>query len=74
MAPNTNFFQAFGSSVWTVKRQTFESMTDSVKILPMEKLSELLQNCDYVCNLLPKTARTTGILDSSILANCKGKF
>jgi len=65
--------QAFGSSVWTVKRQTSESMTDSVKILPMEKLSELLQNCDYVCNLLPKTARTTGILDSSILANCKDK-
>ena len=68
--------QNFGSTVWAVKRNpaTINNATESTKILPMEKLPELLQNCDFVCNLLPKTAKTTGILDSGMLVNCKGKL
>ena len=52
----------------------FDKDSSGVKVLPMEKLPEVLQNCDYVCNLLPKTSKTTGILDSNMLANCKGMY
>jgi len=31
-----------------------------------ERLSELLSRCDYVCNVLPSTAQTDGLLDGPV--------
>ena len=37
----------------------------------LEHLPEMLQNCDYVCNTLPKTPQTNGALMNDMLKNCK---
>jgi len=37
----------------------------------LEHLPEMLQSCDYVCNTLPKTAKTNGAFMNSMLENCK---
>lgn len=37
------------------------------------KLTQLLQNCDYIVNILPNTSETRGLLDGNVLENCKGK-
>lgn len=37
-----------------------------------EKLPELLQECDYVVNVLPHTDETIGLLNGNVLENCKG--
>ena len=39
----------------------------------LEQLPEMLQSCDYVCNTLPKTAKTNGAFMNSMLENCKEK-
>ena len=36
-------------------------------------LPDLLSNCDYVCNLLPNTSQTQGLLDGEILKHCQHK-
>ena len=36
-------------------------------------LSDLLSNCDYVCNVLPNTPQTQGLLDGNALEDCKSK-
>ena len=38
-----------------------------------EKLPELLSNCDYVCNVLPSTPSTDGLLDGDVLSHCRHK-
>ncbi|XP_067003289.1 glyoxylate/hydroxypyruvate reductase A [Anabrus simplex] len=39
----------------------------------VSKLPELLQNCDYVINVLPDTKETTGLLSGDILHHCAHK-
>ncbi|XP_028405379.1 uncharacterized protein LOC114527870 [Dendronephthya gigantea] len=36
-----------------------------------EELPEFLQQCDYICNVLPSTPSTRGLLSGNILENCK---
>ncbi|XP_072020170.1 uncharacterized protein in proB 3'region-like isoform X2 [Amphiura filiformis] len=36
-------------------------------------LPEILANCDYLCNVLPSTSKTKGILSGDALAHCKKK-
>ena len=36
-------------------------------------LEKLLNDCDYVCNVLPKTPQTNDILGNGKLELCKGK-
>ena len=36
----------------------------------LPQLPELLEACDYVCNVLPSTPQTIGLLDGDILKNC----
>ena len=38
----------------------------------METLPKLLKRADYICSILPKTPKTTGILGKDILQNCQG--
>ena len=37
-------------------------------------LEKLLTDCDYVCNVLPKTPQTNDILGNGKLELCKGKM
>lgn len=39
----------------------------------LDGLPELLSNCDYICNILPQTAETKGLLDGDILSHCRKK-
>eukprot|EP00095_Tigriopus_kingsejongensis_P000427 maker-scaffold171_size289870-snap-gene-1.44 protein:Tk00427 transcript:maker-scaffold171_size289870-snap-gene-1.44-mRNA-1 annotation:"hypothetical protein LOTGIDRAFT_238595" len=36
-------------------------------------LNEMLPQCDYICNILPRTAQTTGLLSEELLEKCKGR-
>ncbi|CAH1105244.1 unnamed protein product [Psylliodes chrysocephalus] len=36
-------------------------------------LPQMLQNCDYLVNILPSTPETEGLLNGEILENCKSK-
>lgn len=37
------------------------------------RLHEMLKKCDYIINMLPSTEETAGLLNGSVLENCKGK-
>ena len=37
-------------------------------------IADLLKECDYICNVLPKTRETDNILGGGKLENCKGIF
>ena len=37
----------------------------------IEELPKFLQQCDYICNVLPSTPSTKGLLSGDILKNCK---
>ena len=70
-----HFSQAMGASVWALKRTNIEKNADSNvdKVVLMDQLGVLLENCDYICNVLPNTEKTTNCLSNGILENCKGK-
>lgn len=64
----------FGATIW--------GMTRSIpkKKLPyldehrtMDSLSDILENCDYVINVLPATRDTIGLLNGNVLERCKGR-
>ena len=40
----------------------------------MGNLDTLLKDCDYICNVLPKTPLTDGILGNGRLELCKGNI
>ena len=42
-----------GASVWAMKRTNIDGVKDSNvdKVVLMDQIDELLQNCDYVCNV-----------------------
>ena len=39
----------------------------------LDGLPELLSSTDYVCNVLPSTAQTRGLLDGDMLRHCASK-
>lgn len=43
------------------------------KLVPMAELELFLQNCDYICNVLPNTPATTECLNTQILSQGLGK-
>ena len=65
-----------GASVWAMKRTNIDGVKDSNvdKVVLMDQIDKLLQNCDYVCNVLPNTEKTTDCLSNGILEHCKGNF
>ena len=68
-------FQALGAKVWALKRTEKTGKEPYVdEIVHMDQLDLLLKNCDYVCNVLPNTEKTTNCLSGGILTNCKGKY
>lgn len=38
-----------------------------------DHLEEILHNCDYICNILPSTPNTRGMLDGDMFRHCEGR-
>jgi len=64
----------FGATIWGMTR------TIPKKKLPyvdehrtINNLPDILENCDYVINILPSTRETVGLLNGDILQHCKTK-
>ena len=43
------------------------------KCFSVQDLPECLRRCDYLCNVLPSTPSTKGLLSGDVLENCKEK-
>lgn len=43
------------------------------KIVALDEMSELLSNCDYICNTLPNTEKTTNLLHKENLQLSQSK-
>ncbi|KAK3602936.1 hypothetical protein CHS0354_039355 [Potamilus streckersoni] len=68
--------KTFGMSVWglTRTRPIGEKMCSAVDIYKSEEeLPELLQSCDYICNVLPSTKDTQNLLSGDTLSRCQEK-
>ncbi|XP_035658158.1 glyoxylate/hydroxypyruvate reductase A-like [Branchiostoma floridae] len=68
--------KTFGMTVWGMVRRELSEDKRSPYVDHYRKfseLSELLQKCDYICNVLPSTAETKGLLNGNILKSCKEK-
>ena len=65
----------FGMTVYGLvsKKPTPDKVNPSVDryFVSLEQLPEMLRNCDYICNTLPKTTKTNHALMNNMLENCK---
>lgn len=70
-------FKALGSEVWGLVRsmpdQPDEDNIDYYCIMGStnDNLHKLLANCDYICNVLPHTSQTEGLLGNGVLSSCR---
>ncbi|XP_060079752.1 glyoxylate/hydroxypyruvate reductase B-like isoform X2 [Ylistrum balloti] len=66
--------KSVGMEVWGLTRS---SKSDSHGPLDAyrttDQLVDILQNCDYICNVLPATPETRGLLSGDTLSHCKTK-
>ncbi|KAG8227557.1 hypothetical protein J437_LFUL000657 [Ladona fulva] len=71
-----HILKVFNAKVWVLIRS---APSGSGKLAcvdefrKIEELPELLSSCDYVCNVLPSTSETIGILGNGMLKNCQRK-
>ncbi|XP_066300680.1 glyoxylate/hydroxypyruvate reductase A-like [Branchiostoma lanceolatum] len=68
--------KTFGMTVWGMVRRELSQDKRSPYVDHYRKFSELpeiMQKCDYICNVLPSTAETRGLLNGHILESCKEK-
>lgn len=67
--------QEMGMTVFGLARKPRPSMETRFidKIYLTRELPELLARCDYVCNVLPSTPETKGLLSGDMLKHCKKK-
>ncbi|ELU14791.1 hypothetical protein CAPTEDRAFT_21692 [Capitella teleta] len=64
----------FGMQVWGLIRTKPDAHPDYLDEYRLtDGLPELLSQCDYVCNVLPDTSSTTGVLSAGMLKHCKSK-
>lgn len=63
-----------GMKVWGLTRTSTEPKLSVLDChCYLEQLPLLLESCDYVCNVLPSTPHTKGLLNGDILEHCSGK-
>lgn len=67
-----NKCKANGMEVWTLSRGPREDNPFD-KHMTAENLDTLLENCDYVCSVLPSTPKTRGLLSGDVLQHCQNK-
>ena len=63
-------------TVWGLTRTPASDETRSPHVdqyRELDGLPELLSSSDYVCNVLPSTAQTRGLLDGDMLRHCASK-
>ncbi|XP_070546764.1 glyoxylate/hydroxypyruvate reductase A-like [Ptychodera flava] len=68
--------KALGMTVWGLVRQDIpvEKRHECVDhYRKMDQLQELLENCDYICSVLPSTKETVGLLSGDVLRPCQAK-
>lgn len=61
-----------GMTVYGLKTSS-ESVDHVKRVYTSSELPELLQTCDYICNILPSTSHTKGLLSNGTLKVCSGK-
>lgn len=63
-----------GMKVWGLTRiSTGPDLPILDRHCHLEQLPLLLESCDYVCNVLPSTPQTKGLLNGDVLVHCAGK-
>lgn len=64
----------FGATTWGMTR-TFskEKLPFLDEHRTVDGLPDILENCDYVINVLPSTQETVGLLNGNVLEHCKGR-
>ncbi|XP_066597862.1 glyoxylate/hydroxypyruvate reductase A-like [Prorops nasuta] len=64
----------FGATIWGMTRtKPKEELSFVDKHKTTDELYDILQNCDYIINVLPTTEMTRGLLNGDVLMNCKSK-
>ncbi|KAG8181953.1 hypothetical protein JTE90_026894 [Oedothorax gibbosus] len=66
-----NFLKLRGTTVLGFARKPRPLHKNDVFDKISNDLVEVIKDCDYLCNTLPSTPLTTGILNSSLLKNCQ---
>ena len=65
--------KSMGMTVWALTRTNSNKVDFIDYNCQLPQLPQLLKSCDYVCNVLPSTSETKGLLDGDILKNCATK-
>ena len=60
-------------TVWGLTRTNRKELAWLDRNCQFAELPELLESCDYICNVLPSTPKTRGLLDGDILKYCASK-
>ena len=66
--------KALGMTVWGVGRRDKSDRQELVDhYTTLSRFPEVLQSCDYVCNILPSTTATKNLLSGNVLESGKDK-
>ena len=60
-------------TVWGLTRTSGQDLAFVDHSCQLAQLPQLLESCDYVCNTLPSTPLTKGLLNGDILNHCAGR-
>lgn len=68
------YCKALGMTIWGIGRTERKELPVEVdEYRTMSGLGEMLQSCDYICNVLPSTPETKGLLSGDVLQACQSK-
>ncbi|XP_018395657.1 PREDICTED: glyoxylate/hydroxypyruvate reductase A-like [Cyphomyrmex costatus] len=64
----------FGATIWGMTRTVpNEKLPYLDEQRTVDSLLDILENCDYIINVLPSTQNTIGLLNDNVLEHCKDK-
>ncbi|XP_015588309.1 uncharacterized protein LOC107264501 isoform X2 [Cephus cinctus] len=66
--------KGFGATIWGMNRMIPKEKLDFIdELRTTNSLNEILENCDYIINILPSTEESKGLLSGNVLEACKNK-
>ena len=65
--------KSMGMTVWALTRTKADKVNFIDYNCLLSEFPQMLQSCDYICNVLPSTPQTKGLLDGDILKHCTTK-
>ncbi|XP_069141970.1 glyoxylate/hydroxypyruvate reductase B-like [Argopecten irradians] len=65
--------KSVGMEVWGLARSKHSDLGPFDVCRTTDELADILQNCDYICNVLPSTEETKGLLSGDMLSHCQVK-